>query len=63
MTRMMMMMMMTEPVDNVIEHQLGELPGVGDQLLQLLKKNQISGLKTLQDDHHHRRYQYPPHHH
>ena len=39
MTRMMMMM--TEPVDNVIEHQLGELPGVGDQLLQLLKKDQI----------------------
>ena len=61
MTRMMMMMM-TEPVDNVIEHQLGELPGVGDQLLQLLKKDQISGLKTLQDNHH-RRYQYPPHHH
>ena len=57
------MMMMTEPVDNVIEHQLGELPGVGDQLLQLLKKDQISGLKTLQDDNHHRRYQYPPHHH
>ena len=56
------MMMMTEPVDNVIEHQLGELPGVGDQLLQLLKKDQISGLKTLQDNHH-RRYQYPPHHH
>ena len=47
MTRMMMMMMMTEPVDNVIEHQLGELPGVGDQLLQLLKRDQISALKNI----------------